>query len=103
MVRLKDLNFRIIKGIRVFQFHDGSIKGYEQRGKQANMNKFQFHDGSIKGNFNCFIIAFYFIFQFHDGSIKGVMPSSTKTVRQYFNSTMVRLKVTLWHTVELEK
>ncbi len=77
----------------LFQFHDGSIKGFAITGSILRLELFQFHDGSIKGKqavpcradrlcFNSTMvrlkeslpqqIAFLpLLFQFHDGSIKG--------------------------------
>ncbi len=100
--------------IKVFQFHDGTIKSHFQRsdalllfhfnstmvrlkGRKTKESRcisiFQFHDGTIKSLSakaqNALVDS---IFQFHDGTIKRFVVMSAAAELFNFNSTMVRLK-----------
>ena len=72
MVRLKVSHLVVRVTQRVFQFHYGTIKRIEDALKDAREELFQFHYGTIKSR---------------------IQSGFTHTLN-YFNSTMVRLKVT---------
>ena len=57
------------------------------------VQKFQFHYGTIKSSFFGSQISGFKRFQFHYGTIKRTGRFASVIVAQYFNSTMVQLKV----------
>ena len=98
-----------------FQFHYGTIKSfsvgwYEEIAPYFNSTMvrlkasssalpvslylFQFHYGTIKRQTNCGLRCSSQVFQFHYGTIKSPAISAGCEESPYFNSTMVRLKVT---------
>ena len=56
---------------KMFQFHNGSIKGSSLSPGPLPTPEFQFHNGSIKGTIEEASAAALALFQFHNGSIKG--------------------------------
>ena len=74
MVRLKAEPLKLAKLMReLFQFHNGTIKRF--RIKTLSLHKWKF--------------------QFHNGTIKRKTISIRKSAEDYFNSTMVRLKLSV--------
>ncbi len=55
--------------------------------------KFQFHYGSVKRRFQELHRLWLVKFQFHYGSVKSLFGLRLYKSKDYFNSTMVRLKV----------
>ena len=82
-----------------FQFHYGTIKSENGKEVEDASGKFQFHYGTIKRvlQFNSEQTAT--VFQFHYGTIKSNSFSFPEPETQYFNSTMVRLKVWVFSLV----
>ena len=105
MVRLKGCSSGVLIFQRpVFQFHNGSIKSTGCIYRALNTVKFQFHNGSIKRFTIPKSLADEFKFQFHNGSIKR-QPNSLRKNDSFmcFNSTMVRLKVSVGQTSTIRK
>jgi len=63
---------------------------------------FQFHYGSVKSYFALPCDLLMASFQFHYGSVKRPVKSVELTPIMYFNSTMVRLKVTDLNKFEID-
>ena len=97
MVRLKatmqpDNTFERI----IFQFHYGTIKRKKPAILLVPITKFQFHYGTIKSNWAAYLQRTYSTFQFHYGTIKSQYHvQDASGLPENFNSTMVRLKVSV--------
>ncbi len=79
--------------LKMFQFHNGSIKMDDVKNILSFFYLFQFHNGSIKMLVFIHHLFRIYQFQFHNGSIK--INLYLKTSHHYlksFNSTMVQLK-----------
>jgi len=92
MVRLKEEWFRMFPCYALFQFHYGSVKRIIALKEDIRSELFQFHYGSVKrkpfsSNLRCFL---YF-----NSTMVRLKVSTTVlaiSLERYFNSTMVRLK-----------
>ena len=97
MVRLKVLDgSNDIRDYPNFQFHYGTIKSSPKLIELVKATFFQFHYGTIKsvGDMDKWFLPANF--QFHYGTIKSSVPSNKPLACSSFNSTMVRLKDSLW-------
>jgi len=79
---------------RAFQFHYGTIKSGSSSVRNESSERFQFHYGTIKSISNLSSSAYSAEFQFHYGTIKSTYIIVKVLHLLYFNSIMVRLKVT---------
>ena len=115
MVRLKEMKKQYIIQLPKFQFHYGTIKSKREDLSlyplhyinstmvrlKDNQNadcikqaiQFQFHYGTIKSLDAKENLFGYSRFQFHYGTIKSSLVHCRLIRLRYFNSTMVRLKV----------
>jgi len=78
---------------QIFQFQYGSIKSTGKDGEQVDVIIFQFQYGSIKSLFLKCLSKELPKFQFQYGSIKSDFSLGIPSPFSYFNSNMVRLKV----------
>ena len=96
MVRLKVISSVYAKTVKLlFQFHYGTIKSPALNPMPKRLFLFQFHYGTIKSRRLERQQKRVFIFQFHYGTIKRIRYPKPARDCGYFNSTMVRLKVSL--------
>ena len=92
MVRLKEDGSYKFVGLLGFQFHYGSVKSVFFMYNSLYLLQFQFHYGSVK-RLSAFAAGdMLTVFQFHYGSVKRTRELYRKRIKDYFNSTMVRLK-----------
>src|SRR5690554_4344580 len=95
MVRLRAFAFFVCQNNKTrFQFHNGSVESNIHPGGKHYVNIFQFHNGSVErhGSDNKNKVAVSF--QFHNGSVERQLLRRAFALQLYFNSTMVRLRVT---------
>ena len=91
MVRLKELYYKYIDRLNVFQFHNGSIKSKKQARNPVALPQFQFHNGSIKSMHGSAFDSDLTMFQFHNGSIKrkvGSLWYCLRVVFQFHNGSI---------------
>jgi len=93
MVRLKAI-VRFSENRYIFHFNSTMVrlKANKKRHEAGGRNLFQFHYGSIKGYQLVSSAYSWQKFQFHYGSIKGLFLDVANSIKDNFNSTMVRLK-----------
>ena len=93
MVRLKVRYRQDAHSVLSFQFHYGTIKSFALVYACSFAASFQFHYGTIKRIKKWNKELDQKEFQFHYGTIKSFCLVNVVTLVEYFNSTMVRLKV----------
>ena len=76
-----------------FQFHSGTIKAMLRLPFRKPTAGFQFHSGTIKAVWIGINEGVIFQFQFHSGTIKAARLRMMPSWKPYFNSTLVRLRL----------